>query len=75
MKKLIILIVILLIVGAYFIKSYNNLNLKEAKDLQTFIKVYSGWIYDLLINVKDVTGYVAKKEWLPKNSSVNNSAD
>ena len=69
------MIVILLIVGAYFIKSYNNLNLKEAKDLQTFIKVYSGWIYDLLINVKDVTGYVAKKEWLPKNSSVNNSAD
>ena len=75
MKKLIVLIIILLVIGAYFIKTYNDLNLKEAKDMKTFIKVYSGWIYNLVLNVKDITGYVIQKEWLPKNNTNSSSSN
>ena len=75
MKKIIVIGIILLLIGAYLVKSYNDLNLKETDDLQTFIKLYSGWVYNLIFNIKDVTGYATKKTWLPKdtNKTSNNS--
>lgn len=75
MRKALVLLIILLVIGAYFIKTYNNLDLKKPKDLGTFVKVYSAWIYNLGVNVRDVTGYVTKKEWLPKNNSSNQSSN
>ncbi len=75
MKKLIVIIIILLVIGAYFIKSYNDLDLKKPDDLQSFAKIYFGWVYNLGYNIKDVSGYVAKKNWLPKNNSSNNSTN
>ena len=75
MKKLIVLALILLILGAYFVKEYNNLNLKKQDDLQTFIKIYFGWLYNLGSNIKDLSGYAAKKEWLPKDNQSNTSSN
>jgi len=72
-SRLAVLIIILLVIGAYFIKTYNNYNLKNKDDLISFIKVYSGWVYGVFVNVKDITGYTAKKEWLPKNNQTNTS--
>ena len=75
MKKIIVLAIIILILGAYFVKTYNNLDLKKPDDLQSFVKIYFGWIFTLGNNVKDVTGYATKKEWLPNNNSSNSSTD
>ena len=75
MRKIIVLAIIILILGAYFVKTYNNLDLKKPDDLQSFVKIYFGWIFTLGNNVKDVTGYATKKEWLPNNNSSNNSTD
>jgi len=75
MRKTIVIAVILLILGAYFIKTYNNLDLKKPDDLQSFVKIYFGWIFNLGENVKDVTGYAAKKEWLPQTNQSNSSTN
>ena len=75
MRKTIVIAVILLILGAYFIKTYNNLDLKKPDDLQSFVKIYFGWIFNLGENVKDVTGYAAKKEWLPQTNQSNSSSE
>lgn len=72
MKKAIVLAIILLVIGAYLVKSYNNLDLKKPDDLQTFIKIYFGWVYTLGNNIKDISGYATKKEWLPKSNNQSN---
>ncbi|MBI2672509.1 hypothetical protein HYX16_06255 [Candidatus Woesearchaeota archaeon] len=72
-SRLVVLILILLVIGAYFVKTYNNYNLKNKDDLISFAKVYSGWVYSVFTNVKDITGEVTKKEWLPKNNQTNSS--
>jgi len=56
------------IIAAYLIKSSNNLELKKPEDLKTFIKVYTRWIYNVALNIKDITAYVTKKQWLPENT-------
>ena len=68
MKKLIIALLIIFILVAYVVKTNNSLDLKKAEDLKTFIKIYSGWVYSTFSNIKDITSYVTKKEWLPENS-------
>ena len=67
--------VIILVIGAYLIKSYNNLDLKNPEGAKTFIKLYSGWVFNLGNNIKEITGYVAKKEWLPENNQSNRSTN
>ena len=74
MKKIIVVLIVLLVIGAYLVKTYNDLDLKNPNDLKTFIKVYSAWIFNLGENAKDVTGYVSKKQWLPENNQTNSSS-
>lgn len=68
MKKLIILFIILLIVGAYLIKTNYNLNLQDKKDQVTFLKVFTSWISKLFENTKEVTALAVKQDWLPENN-------
>ena len=75
MKKIAIFILIVLVIGAYLVKSYNNLDLKDSDDFKSFIKIYFGWVYDLITNLNEVTGYATQKDWLPKNNSDNSSSD
>ncbi len=69
MKKILIILLIILVISAYLVKSNNNLKLSDSKDLSTFISLYSGWIFNTYTNVKDITGYAIKKEWIPKSSA------
>ena len=59
---------IIFVLVAYVVKTNNNLDLKKAEDVKTFIKIYSGWVYSTFSNIRDITAYVTKKEWLPENS-------
>jgi len=69
-KKIIIGIIILLLIGAYFIQKDTGLDTKEQK--LTFTKRMFSWVGNLFGNIKDVTSYATKKDWLPeekKNST------
>jgi hypothetical protein len=57
--------------GAFFIVSNNNLHLSDRQQLSQFGNLYSSWLGDIFDNVKSVTGYVAKFEWLPEERADN----
>ena len=75
MKKLILLFLIFLIIGGFLIKSQNNLDLDDQEDKKVFIKSFTTWVLQVGKNVFELTGHVAKLEWLPKNESVNKTAE
>jgi len=71
MNKITLGVVFFLLFGAYVIKVNHNYNLKEADSRAEFIKDLFGWWKQLAHNIKDVTSYAVKKQWLPKNESLN----
>jgi hypothetical protein len=69
MKKLIILFIILLIIGAYLIKTSHNLNIENKEDQKTFIKIFTDWVSHLFQNIGELTSLVIKQDWLPENKT------
>ncbi|HEA46396.1 MAG TPA: hypothetical protein ENH99_01295 [Candidatus Pacearchaeota archaeon] len=65
--KLPIIVVKLLVLGALFIISNHNIHLLVPEERQVFYDSYTGWLENLFDQSADVTGYVVKFEWLPKN--------
>lgn len=66
MKKLIIFIILFFIIGGYLIATRNNLDIKEnLKDQKEFLSKFTGWIFKLGGNVKEITSLTTKQEWLP----------
>ncbi|HKZ34143.1 MAG TPA: hypothetical protein VJ142_02830 [Candidatus Nanoarchaeia archaeon] len=63
--KIQILIVKLLVLGALFIISNQNLHLLVSQEREIFFNTYSGWITDIMGKIVDVTGYAVKLKWLP----------
>lgn len=68
--KLLIFIIFLLLVGAFFIISNENIKLNSGQNVDKFISSYAQWIDKLLINGKTVSGYVVRMEWLPEEGSI-----
>lgn len=68
MKKLIILFIILLIVGAYLIKTNQNLDLENKDDQKTFLSSFTNWLSKLFDNAKEITSLVVKQAWLPEDN-------
>lgn len=65
--KIAMVIVKLLILGALFIISNQNLHLLVDEEREIFFDYYSGWIENLIHQGVDITGYVIKFEWLPRD--------
>ena len=59
------IIVKLLVLGALFIISNQNLHLLVSPEREIFFNAYSGWITDMTGKIVDVTGYAVKLKWLP----------
>lgn len=68
MNKIILLAVIFLVVGGVMI--YND---SGEGDNVGFFKGFFTWTWNVVKNVKDVTGYVVGKEWLPNDNNTNSS--
>jgi hypothetical protein len=70
--RIYLFIILFLLVGAFFIVSNNNLHLNESKDMSKFVSLYYSWLGGLFNNVKGMSAYVVKSEWLPNspNSSL-----
>ena len=66
--KVAIILVKLFVLGALFIISNQNLHLLVPQERTVFFDAYSGWIGNLFEQTADVTGYVVKFEWLPKET-------
>lgn len=66
-KKIIIGIIIILLIGAYFIQKDTGLDTKDQK--VTFTKKMFSWVGNLFVNIKDVTSYTTKKDWLPEKEN------
>jgi len=60
------IIVKLLILGALFIISNQNLHLGISQEREIFFDAYSGWTTNIIDKIVDVTGYVVRLEWVPK---------
>jgi len=69
MKKLIFVIVLFLILGAFLIVLNNDLNLEKKEGKKTFVVGFAHWVYNVGVNVKNVVGYAFGMHWLPEKSS------
>lgn len=64
--KILILVVMFLCIGAFFIISQNNLALDSSENADKFISLYKTWLEKTFENLGSLTGYVIKMDWLPK---------
>lgn len=63
--KIIILMVMFLCIGAFFIISQNNLSLGSSENVDRFISMYEAWIGKTFENMGSLTANVIKLDWLP----------
>ena len=74
MGKILIAAVIFLVIGAFLIIIQNNLDLKnDSEDRVSFVKKFSGWLFNVGKNVKDLTGQATQQEWLPQENQDNDT--
>jgi len=64
--KILILVVMFLCIGAFFIISQENLRLNTSENVDKVISLYRVWLSSSLENVGSLVGNVVKMEWLPK---------
>lgn len=67
--KVVILILMFLFIGGFFIISQNNLSMSEKENVSEFVSLYKKWIVSTFGNVESLTGHVVKMEWLPNQTS------
>ena len=68
------LILMFIFLGAFFIVSNNNLHLANQSEFSQFGSMYYFWLGHIFDNVKSVTGYVVEFGWLPDNQTFVNSS-
>jgi len=64
--KLLMLIVMFLFIGVFFIISQNNLPLNSSENADKFISLYKTWLEKTFQNAGNFVGHVVKMEWLPE---------
>ncbi len=64
--KIQMIIVKLLILGALFVISNQNLHLLIPSEREIFLDAYSEWITNIIDKVVNITGHAVRLEWLPK---------
>ena len=63
--KILMFIVMLLFVGAFFIISQDNLSLKEQENRHILAEKYYAWTQSIFSQAGELTGYVVRMNWLP----------
>jgi hypothetical protein len=70
--KLSTIIIIFLLVGAFFTVRAYNIDLKNPQDRESFVGKFWLWLKQVGRNTVDVTSYVVKQAWLPSNGTTAN---
>ena len=66
MRRIVILLIILMLLGAIFIITQNNYNLTKKNDSNEFVKSFSGWAVKVVTNSASLVGNAIKMDWLPR---------
>jgi hypothetical protein len=66
--KILMLLVIFLFLGAFFIISNKDIKINTSEGISSFFKEYNQWADSIMDNGKTVAGYVIKMEWLPEDN-------
>jgi len=72
LKTLTVLFIIFLLLGAYLVVLRNDIDLEEKEGKKRFVLKFSQWIWDTVVNTKNVVGYAIGLDWFPdepKNQS------
>lgn len=75
MKKLLLIFVVFLAVGAYMIKTAQDMQGVQTYSKTDFLIEYGKWLFRVGGNVKDVTGYAVNRQWLPQVNMTANKTD
>jgi len=57
-------LVMFLMIGALFIISEKNVNIKTSDGIKHFVSYYFSWMGHTFKNIGTATGYVVKLDWL-----------
>jgi hypothetical protein len=71
--KIILIIVIFILLNAFFIISNYNLSLQKDANLGQFFLIYGSWILKVGNNIKGITGQAITQNWIPENITKNSS--
>ncbi len=66
MKKILIITIVIILVGGFFVKVENDLDLNSKEDKINLIKYTVKWMGKVATNVYDVTTYAISKDWSPE---------
>jgi hypothetical protein len=64
--KTLMLVILFLLIGAFFIVSNKCIKLDSKENFNYLLTEYGKWLDQLAKNSKSVTGYLTKMEWLPE---------
>ncbi len=67
--KIVLLVIMFFLIGAFFIISENNLALSKPGNSDKVIELYSDWLSHIFDNSRSLAGYVVKMDWLPDNET------
>lgn len=65
MMKAIIVIILLLLIGTYFISTSYDLNLKKTEDRKFLVTNLVGWVVKITKNLFKLSGEAVKLDWNP----------
>jgi len=63
--KVLMILVFLFFIGAFFIISQNNLALNNADNIEKFSLLYKEWCSKIFYNIGNFAVYFLKFNWLP----------
>ena len=70
--KLVMIFIMFLLIGAFFVMGSNNLDISDKDDWGEFSSLYLSWLGHVASNSWKTMGYAIKLDWLP-DSDYNNS--
>ena len=66
LKTIVIILVIIIVIGAFIIKVDNNLELDNKEDRITLAKLTGQYVLKISKNLYETTTYAVKQDWLPE---------
>ncbi len=70
--RIVMLLIMFLLLGAFFIVSNENIRLNVTEDRSKFGDFYYSWIGGLYEKATGITGFVINSEWLDYRNSTKN---
>jgi len=71
--KVILIIMVFLLMNAFFIISNNSLSLKEEGNIGKLYDLYTSWLGKVVDNLAKITGEIVRLDWVAQEDSSTNS--